>query len=157
MLLTRRLVSHRLAEVLKHQAMLFERIVSEQRFYPDYFRVAFYGDFPAALRNKEFIVRPLIFNSKFVLSLCIQQYRGFEWEKYDVFCTRMLQKHAGARLLHPTDEINDTIKFGSGQYIHCTPVVPEPDRTSPIFTNPDVPPSVRTYYEHRFIFLVSKF
>ena len=51
--------SHRLAEVLKHQAMLLERIVTEQRFYPDYFRVAFYGDFPAALRNKEFIVRSL--------------------------------------------------------------------------------------------------
>lgn len=48
--------SGRLAEILRHQAALLEHIVTDQRYYPDYFRVAFYGDFPAAIRNNQFIV-----------------------------------------------------------------------------------------------------
>ena len=28
----------------------------DERFYAEYFRVAFYGNFPVALRNKQFIV-----------------------------------------------------------------------------------------------------
>lgn len=39
-----------------HQATLLNHIVSDQRLYPEYFRVAFYGGFPAALRDKHFIV-----------------------------------------------------------------------------------------------------
>ncbi|KAH9083888.1 C2 domain in Dock180 and Zizimin proteins-domain-containing protein [Lactarius deliciosus] len=54
----------RLAEIMRHQAALLEHIVTNQRYYPDYFRVAFYGNFPVAIRNKQFI------------------YRGFEWEKF---------------------------------------------------------------------------
>jgi hypothetical protein len=49
--------SARLAELLRHQAALFEHIITDQRYYSDYFRVVFYGDFPDALRNKQFIVR----------------------------------------------------------------------------------------------------
>ena len=41
------------------------------------------------------------------------------------------------------------IRFGNAQYIQCTAVTPEPNRSLPIFTNPDVPVSVRNYYEHR--------
>ncbi|KAG5221299.1 C2 domain in Dock180 and Zizimin protein-domain-containing protein [Salix suchowensis] len=40
------------------------------------------------------------------------------------------------------------IRFGNDQYIQCTAVAPEPNRSLQIFTNPDVPLSVRTYYEH---------
>lgn len=50
------LSSARLAEILRHQAALLEHIVMDQRYYSDYFRVAFYGNFPVALRNKQFIV-----------------------------------------------------------------------------------------------------
>lgn len=50
------LLSHRLSEVLLHQATLLEHIVTDQRYYSEYFRVAFYGGFPVALRNKQFIV-----------------------------------------------------------------------------------------------------
>lgn len=50
-------ISHRLSEILVHQATLLEHIVTDQRYYSDYFRVAFYGNFPVALRNKQFIVR----------------------------------------------------------------------------------------------------
>jgi len=41
---------------MRHQAALLEHIVTSQRYYPDYFRVAFYGNFPVAIRNKQFIV-----------------------------------------------------------------------------------------------------
>lgn len=49
--------STRLAEILRHQATLLEHIITDQRYYPDYFRVAFFGEFPDAIRNKQFIVR----------------------------------------------------------------------------------------------------
>ena len=48
--------SGRLAEIMRHQAALLEHIINAQRYYPDYFRVAFYGNFPVAIRNKQFIV-----------------------------------------------------------------------------------------------------
>lgn len=48
--------SNRLAEILRHEASLLEHIVTDQRFYPDYFRVAFFGKFPNAIRGKQFVV-----------------------------------------------------------------------------------------------------
>lgn len=48
--------STRLAEILRHQATLLEHIITDQRYYPDYFRVAFFGEFPDAIRGKQFIV-----------------------------------------------------------------------------------------------------
>ncbi|CUA66609.1 Dedicator of cytokinesis protein 3 [Rhizoctonia solani] len=122
----------RLAEIMVHQAALLEHIVTDQRYYSEYFRVAFYGNFPAALRDKQFI------------------YRGYEWEKFGAFCERMLNKHPEATLLRTTTEPSDEIRFGTAQYIQCTAVTPEPDRTLPVFTNPDVPIAIRTYYEHSY-------
>jgi hypothetical protein len=55
--------SGRLSEILRHQAALLEHIVTDQRFYPDYFRVAFYGNFPVAIRNKQFIVSLLLLHN----------------------------------------------------------------------------------------------
>jgi dedicator of cytokinesis protein 3 len=49
--------SGRLSEILRHEATLLEHIITDQRYYSDYFRVAFYGNFPAAIRGKQFIVR----------------------------------------------------------------------------------------------------
>ncbi|KAG9102699.1 hypothetical protein FRC06_001407 [Ceratobasidium sp. 370] len=120
----------RLAEIMVHQAALLEHIVSDQRYYSEYFRVAFYGNFPAALRDKQFI------------------YRGYEWEKFGAFCERMLNKHPEATLLRTTSEPPDDVRNGTAQYIQCIAVTPEPDRTLPVFTNPDVPVTIRTYYEH---------
>ncbi|KNZ80427.1 Dedicator of cytokinesis protein 3 [Termitomyces sp. J132] len=127
----------RLSEILRHQAMLLEHIVTEQRYYPDYYRVTFYGNFPAAIRDKRFI------------------YRGYEWEKFGAFCERMLNKHTGAQLLKTPGEPPVDIRFGNEQWIQCTAVTPEPDRARAIFTNPDVPLAVRTYYEHSAINLFS--
>ncbi|GAW01788.1 cytoplasmic protein [Lentinula edodes] len=127
----------RLSEILRHQAALLEHIVTDQRYYCDYYLLTFYGNFPAAIRDKRFI------------------YRGYEWEKYGAFCERMLNKHPGAQLLKVAGDPPVDIRYGSEQYIQCTAVNPEPDRTSPIFTNPDVPLAVRTYYEHSDINLFS--
>ncbi|KAF8750883.1 hypothetical protein RHS01_08877 [Rhizoctonia solani] len=92
----------RLAEIMVHQAALLEHIVTDQRYYSEYFRVAFYGNFPAALRDKQFI-------------------------------------HPEATLLRTTTEPPDEIRFGTAQYIQCTAVTPEPDRTLPVFTRRFVP------------------
>jgi hypothetical protein len=49
-------LSGRLSEILRHQAILLEHIVTDQRYYPDYYKVTFYGNFPTAIRDKRFIV-----------------------------------------------------------------------------------------------------
>ncbi|KAH9924408.1 cytoplasmic protein [Fomitopsis serialis] len=123
----------RLAEILRHKAALLEHIITDQRYYSDYFRVAFYGHFPAAIRNKQFV------------------YRGYEWEKFGAFCERMLNKHPGVQLLKMIGDPPVDIRFGTQQYIQCTAVQPEPDREAPIFTNSDVSPQIRAYYEHSAI------
>ncbi|KIK67093.1 hypothetical protein GYMLUDRAFT_37133 [Collybiopsis luxurians FD-317 M1] len=127
----------RLSEILRHQASLLERIVTDQRYYPDYYLVTFYGNFPVAIRDKRFI------------------YRGYEWEKYGAFCERMLNKHPGTQLLKIAGDPPVDIRFGTEQYIQCTAVTPEPNRETPVFSNPDVPSAVRAYYEHSAINLFS--
>lgn len=61
----------------------------------------------------------------------------------------MLNKHPGAQLLKMAGEPPVDVRFGSDQYIQITAVTPEPNRDLPMFTNPDVPPQIRNYYEHR--------
>jgi dedicator of cytokinesis protein 3 len=67
----------------------------------------------------------------------------------------MLYKHPGSRLLKTMGDPPVDVRFGNDLYIQCTVVTPEPNRSLPIFTNPDVPVSVRNYYEHRRVFLCS--
>jgi len=79
------------------------------------------------------------------------KYRGYEWEKYAAFCERMLSKHQGAYLLKTSADPPVDIRFGTDKYIQCVTVAPEPDKTSAIFTSPDVPEPIKAYYEHRFV------
>jgi len=67
----------------------------------------------------------------------------------------MLNKHPGAQLLKTAGEPPVDIRYGNEQYIQCTAVTPEPDRNLSVFTNPDVPLAVRTYYEHSAINIFS--
>lgn len=99
------------------------------------------------MRNKQFIVRTRYYGG-FDVADCVIQYRGFEWEKFGAFCERMLNKHPGAQLLKTTGDPPVDIRFGSDQYVQCTAVNPEPDLKSPLFSNPDVPPQIKAYYEH---------
>ncbi|KIY44576.1 hypothetical protein FISHEDRAFT_51256 [Fistulina hepatica ATCC 64428] len=127
----------RLAEILRHEAMLLEHIVNDQRYYPDYYRVSFFGAFPAAIRDKNFI------------------YRGFEWEKYGAFCERMLNKHPGAQLIKYAAEPPVDIRFGTEHFIQCVAVTPEPDRSLALFNSPDVPAPIKAYHEHSDVNLFS--
>lgn len=63
----------------------------------------------------------------------------------------MLNKHPGSQLLKTMGDPPVDVRFGTDQYIQCTAVIPEPNRALPIFTNPDVPTAVKTYYEHRYV------
>lgn len=142
--------STRLAEILRHQATLLEHIITDQRYYPDYFRVAFFGEFPDAIRSKQFIVRSYTLLSYLLHSrTSVVQYRGYEWEKYGAFCERMLNKHPGSQLWKTPGDPPVDIRFGTDQYIQIVAVSAEPNRSLPIFTCPDVPPAIRNYYEHR--------
>lgn len=67
----------------------------------------------------------------------------------------MLNKHPGSQLLKTPGDPPVDIRFGSDQYIQVTAVSPEPNRTLPIFTCPDVPPAIRSYYEHRQVVYTS--
>ena len=61
-------ISGRLSEILRHQATLLEHIVTDPRYYPDYYRVTFYGNFPTAIKDKRFIVSVFIFAHQMVAS-----------------------------------------------------------------------------------------
>lgn len=121
----------RLSEVLAHQSSLYQNIVKSDRYFSEYFRVAFYGQgFPPSVQNRQFV------------------YRGYEWEKYAEFCDRMHNKHPNAQILRVNVVPTDELQFAEGQFLHITKVQAEPDRTSIIFTNLEVPNAVRQYYEH---------
>jgi hypothetical protein len=62
----------------------------------------------------------------------------------------MLNKHPGAQLLKFSGDPPPEIRFGTDQYIQCASVTPEPDRSHTVFTNPDVPPQIKSYYEHKY-------
>ncbi|KAK0524071.1 Deoxycytidine kinase 1 [Tilletia horrida] len=128
----------RLAEVLQHQASLFQRIATTERVFPAYFRVAYYGQqWPASLQQKIFVCR------------------GFELEKYSAFCERIHQKYPKATIIKNSAEPGEHIRQADAQYLHITALQPEPDRTKGIFTNPETPPLVRAYYEHNAVNLFS--
>ncbi|KAK0550096.1 Deoxycytidine kinase 1 [Tilletia horrida] len=128
----------RLAEVLQHQASLFQRIATTERIFPAYFKVAYYGlQWPASLQQKIFVCR------------------GFELEKYSAFCERIHQKYPKATIIKNSAEPGEHIRSADAQYLHVTALQPEPDRTKGIFTNPETPPLVRAYYDHNAVNLFS--
>ncbi|EFP83337.2 hypothetical protein PGT21_031228 [Puccinia graminis f. sp. tritici] len=121
----------RLSEVLAHQSSLFLKIVKTDRYFSEYFRVAFYGQgFPPSVQNRQFV------------------YRGYEWEKYAAFCDRMHNKHPNAQIIQSDAISTDELAYAEGQYLQITRVVAEPDRTTVVFKNPEVSSSVVSYYEH---------
>jgi hypothetical protein len=68
----------------------------------------------------------------------------------------MLGKHSGAQLLRTLGDPPVDIRFGNDQYIQCSAVIPEPNRDIPVFTNPDVPAAVRTYYDHWYVWQIHR-
>ncbi|PWN43738.1 hypothetical protein IE81DRAFT_67371 [Ceraceosorus guamensis] len=121
----------RLADVLRLQASLFEKIATVERTFPSYFRVAYYGQsWPNSLQDKMFV------------------YRGLDWEKFGAFCERLHQKHPRATLIKSTSLPDESIRHGEEMYLQVTALQPEADKLKDIFTNAEVPPVVRAYFEH---------
>lgn len=90
---------HELASQLRVQADLYIKIAEQERFFSNYFYVAYYGTgFPNALRRKKFI------------------YRGLELERIPHFISRMSKKFPNAKIITSMDptpsELNE--RRGSG-------------------------------------------
>jgi dedicator of cytokinesis protein 3 len=101
----------------------------EPRPVTQYFLVVYFGPFPLAVRNRRFV------------------YRGADWEKLPGFVDRLQSTHPAARLL-TTDSVSEDLRSGSELCIQVLPVVPEPDRSKPVF-QAEVPREIRSYYETR--------
>ncbi|GAA5856905.1 hypothetical protein JCM8547_008456 [Rhodosporidiobolus lusitaniae] len=125
----------RLSELLHLQAELYGSIAKSDRHFGNYFRVAFYGNrWPTSVSGKQFI------------------YRGQQdHETLGSFMEKMLNKHPSAQLLKTSSIPSEEVQYGEGQFLQITAVLPEIDRSLPLFTNPDVPHYVRTYYQHNDI------
>ncbi|KAH8549128.1 hypothetical protein BGW37DRAFT_121469 [Umbelopsis sp. PMI_123] len=129
----------RLSEVLSRQAGYIESIARKERYYPEYFRVGYYGrGFPASVRNHQVV------------------FRGLEWEKIGSFIERIQNKHPNAEVLPSKlasggsisdKELKELEESPDGQYLQITAVTPEPVREDrPIFNNELVTDNIRTYY-----------
>lgn len=143
--------------------------MKEPRSYPNVFRVGYYGKgFPATVQNRQFVYRGNV-NEQF--STCVASI-PVRWAPLTSiplcsFRERHLNKHPSAVALESQTAPDEELQNSDGQYIHICQVQPEPDKTFPIFQNPDVPagkplpvvpqrkPStegtgsaVRSYYEH---------
>jgi dedicator of cytokinesis protein 3 len=99
--------------------------------HSEFFRVAFYGNrFPLSVSGKQFV------------------HRGAALEKLGAFIEKMLNKHPGAQLLKTSAIPPEDVQFADGQFLQITSVTPEPDPSSPMFSNPDIPQAIRAYYQH---------
>lgn len=125
------LLSLRLAELLSHHSRLSESIVLEQRPTPHYFLVSYFGPFPSAVRNRQFI------------------YRGADWEKYGGFTDRLQSRHPSARLLKSI-VVPDVVRDGQDLVIQVVAVVPEPDRSKSVL-RPEVPKEIRAFHETKCV------
>ena len=77
---------HELASQLRLQADLYIKIAEQERFFSNYFYVAYYGSgFPNALRRKKYI------------------YRGLELERIPHFISRMSKKFPNAKIITSMD------------------------------------------------------
>ena len=73
---------NRLSAILRRQAELYDRIQSKDRYFPNYYRVGFYGNgFPPSINGKVFV------------------YKGLEWEKLGSFCDRILKRYPGSKIV----------------------------------------------------------
>lgn len=129
----------RLSEILTRQAGYIDSIAKKERYFPEYFRVGYYGrGFPASVRNHQFV------------------FRGMEWEKIASFIERIQNKHPNAEILPAKftsgasisdADLKELEASPDGQYLQITAVTPEPMRDElPIFNNELVTDNIRSYY-----------
>eukprot|EP01104_Vermistella_antarctica_P007977 TRINITY_DN1983_c0_g1_i1.p1 TRINITY_DN1983_c0_g1~~TRINITY_DN1983_c0_g1_i1.p1 ORF type:complete len:1550 (-),score=477.61 TRINITY_DN1983_c0_g1_i1:103-4533(-) len=110
----------RLADTLEQTARLYRAAIKEHRFYPEYFRVGYYGqDFPPNIKGREFI------------------YRGFELEKLSDFADRIKVKFPQATKLTYTEPPPQELIDGPGQHLQIFAVKPERcENRAPLIDSP---------------------
>eukprot|EP01114_Cavostelium_apophysatum_P020900 TRINITY_DN713_c0_g1_i1.p1 TRINITY_DN713_c0_g1~~TRINITY_DN713_c0_g1_i1.p1 ORF type:complete len:1705 (+),score=520.73 TRINITY_DN713_c0_g1_i1:76-5190(+) len=122
----------KLGELLEFQSSLLRKILTEPRFFAEYFRVAFYGKgFDKNISGKTFI------------------YRGLELERRDDFIERMKYLFPNAEVLMISDDPPAEIINGTGQYLQIASV--KPATKSDIEGKPNnlsaaMPPDLQKYY-----------
>jgi dedicator of cytokinesis protein 3 len=95
------------ADNLQFQATLYRRIVTEERFFPSYYRVIFHGKGFGA-KPKQYI------------------YKGKDWEQIGTFCERMRKTYA-CEIITSTAPVEDEITNGDGKHLQICAVQPAPD------------------------------
>ncbi|KAH9422669.1 Dedicator of cytokinesis protein 3 [Dermatophagoides pteronyssinus] len=100
----------KLSAILKRNAELLDKILTEHRPDNEYFRVSFYGmDFPSFLQNSTFI------------------FRGLEFEKISSFTHRIQREFPDAQLLTKVIPTDENITESKCQYIQIFSVKPIPE------------------------------
>lgn len=122
----------RISELLTHEAKLWERIGSTSRPKPEYFRVAYFGNFTRLDLDKEFVIR------------------GVPKQKYNDFCDQMAAKHPDALIHRSKIPPTESVRYGTEPVIWITTVSPVPDLKQPVFAK-GVNPNIQNYYKYNSI------
>jgi len=122
----------KLSELLVHQANLWDKIGQASRPKPEYFRVAYFGDFTPFNKDKDFVVR------------------GQPWQQFSEFCDTIQHKHPSASIYRSKAAPPESMRNGEEQVIWITSVLPEPDLSHPIFGD-SVAESVQVYRRYNEI------
>ncbi|GAM22716.1 hypothetical protein SAMD00019534_058910 [Acytostelium subglobosum LB1] len=99
----------KLADVLQQESTFYRKIIGVDRFFAEYFRVAYYGSgFDESIRGKEFI------------------YKGLEVERMSEFVKRIHSKHPNANILPYTEAPPEYVLNSTDQYLQIFSVKPAP-------------------------------
>ncbi|KAJ1344077.1 hypothetical protein BSLG_001217 [Batrachochytrium salamandrivorans] len=99
-----------LSSILRFQSKLYDKIASEERCYPSYYRVIFYGNgFSRRITGKQYI------------------YRGEEWEKLSAFCERIQVDYPNSKIISKSGPVGSEIEDSDGRYLQITAVSPVAD------------------------------
>jgi hypothetical protein len=93
---------HKLATLLINQAECYRSVVQGERFYSNYFRVCFYGEFEPSIKDKEFV------------------YRGVKLEPIMDFTNRIKKKFPAAKIFMSSDKPNPEAFKETKQIISIT-------------------------------------
>ncbi|KAJ3312728.1 hypothetical protein HDV04_002692 [Boothiomyces sp. JEL0838] len=100
----------KLSELLKFRVYLYDKISLNQRSFPTYYRVAFYGKgFTSKLSGKQFV------------------FRGDNWEKLTEFTERIQKEYEPITVLKANYEIDDEVLLSNQRYMQITAVSPVSD------------------------------
>nr|XP_019010242.1 uncharacterized protein I206_04710 [Kwoniella pini CBS 10737]OCF49023.1 hypothetical protein I206_04710 [Kwoniella pini CBS 10737] len=128
----------KLTELLTYQAALWERISTGGRNQPEYFRVAYFGDFGQLNQGKDFVAK------------------GEAWQRYSEFCDALQLKHPEASIHRSKIPPLTSAQESSHPLIWVTPLAPEPDLKKTVFAD-KVSDNVSSYYRSNRISEFSSF